>query len=1002
MGFNWSAFLRFVFVIALPVAAYASPAKRIGPDIENFNPPYSREDPLVARALAAYDAVDDAEAERLSRQLLAKAEGRASAKQIRHVEALFLFARALDGQKRLTEAESAYRQGLAILKGLIVSGTDNERRKGVLAAAASDWARYFEILLRDNLRGQGRYREADLLASIIPPVPNAASAEQDSRTERGVMWLPGIALSPCPGSAPEIRPLEKVEQDQRSVWDSAANAASIAHDEGGAEQILRKRLALDESSFGPEHCETAVDHRKLAQALIGQDRLIDAEQEARRAVAIFDRLKEDHRETVYALQVLSEIVAKQEGAAAAEPYLRRALDIFERRRGADSRETLYVRLDLAANLYAQGKLAEAETAYRRALVSANASYLDSQSLALDVQVFAGYLAGLQGNLPQAVEDYRLACRIRSELVAQAGRGGLASMLQTPERSEAERCSLRQALTLRRWAIAGGGLAATDRPDALLDEAFEAAQLALPSSSADALARAGARIAAATSGSGDLAERYEMVIKQRDAAGYAPRPLWQDSSQEPLSADKEAQREHLNQDIAEMASRLAREAPRYWELRAPRAVGMAALRARKGPDRLLLRKDEALVLFMVPPGDGYGLVFAVTKDRSGWDSIGMTGAELRQHITRLRSGIDPMAYGLSPEIRALGSGSEPFDRELAYKLYQALFGSPAIQNVIADRKTLIIIPSGPLTTLPPGLLVTTPPAGGSAANDDAAAMRKADWLLRHVAIALLPSVASLRTLRQLVPPERGMATDPLLAFADPDFSGAGSASLQQRDTGARPRGYAAYFRNGRPFADALRELPPLPETRTEGMALAAALGASPASVLTGPQASKAELMRRNADGRLARARVLEFATHGLVAGDGGELAEPALVLSAGASPEDWLLTASEAATLRLHADWVLLSACNTASPDSQDAEGLSGLVRAFFYAGAPALLVSHWSIGDDSTARLVPATIRLHRMGHGLSRAEALQRASLAILDDPQRDEFHPVYWAPFTLVGDPQ
>ena len=161
------------------------------------------------------------------------------------------------------------------------------------------------------------------------------------------------------------------------------------------------------------------------------------------------------------------------------------------------------------------------------------------------------------------------------------------------------------------------------------------------------------------------------------------------------------------------------------------------------------------------------------------------------------------------------------------------------------------------------------------------------------------------------------------------------------------------------------------------------------------------MARNADGRLAHTRIIEFATHGLVAGDGDGIAEPALVLAAGPTPRDWLLTASDAAGLRLDADWVLLSACNTASPDKTGAEGLSGLARGFFYAGASALLISHWSLADDTASAMVPNAIRLHA-DRGLGRAQALRRASLAILDDRRFDHTHPFYWAPFVLVGEPQ
>jgi len=125
-----------------------------------------------------------------------------------------------------------------------------------------------------------------------------------------------------------------------------------------------------------------------------------------------------------------------------------------------------------------------------------------------------------------------------------------------------------------------------------------------------------------------------------------------------------------------------------------------------------------------------------------------------------------------------------------------------------------------------------------------------------------------------------------------------------------------------------------------------------------------------------------------------------VLAAGNAPDDELLVASEAATLKLNADWVLLSACNTASPDAPEAQGLSGLTRAFFYAGARSLLVSHWEVRDDVPPILIPAMLHAERSDPHLSRAQALRQASLAILDDPRLNAAHPFSWAPFTLIGE--
>jgi len=92
----------------------------------------------------------------------------------------------------------------------------------------------------------------------------------------------------------------------------------------------------------------------------------------------------------------------------------------------------------------------------------------------------------------------------------------------------------------------------------------------------------------------------------------------------------------------------------------------------------------------------------------------------------------------------------------------------------------------------------------------------------------------------------------------------------------------------------------------------------------------------------------FATHGLVAGDLANVVEPALMFSppeTATELDDGLLTASEVAQLDLDADWVVMSACNTAAGASKSAQALSGLARAFFYAGARALLVSHWAVNS---------------------------------------------------------
>ena len=117
------------------------------------------------------------------------------------------------------------------------------------------------------------------------------------------------------------------------------------------------------------------------------------------------------------------------------------------------------------------------------------------------------------------------------------------------------------------------------------------------------------------------------------------------------------------------------------------------------------------------------------------------------------------------------------------------------------------------------------------------------------------------------------------------------------------------------------------------------------------------------------------------------------------------------TLKLDADWVVLSACNTAAADGAGAEAVSGLGRAFFYAGARSLLVTHWPEETISAKGLTTEIFRQQAKDPSLSRAEALRRSMIELMDgpgyvDPSTGQTvfsyaHPIFWAPFSLVGDP-
>jgi CHAT domain-containing protein len=239
-------------------------------------------------------------------------------------------------------------------------------------------------------------------------------------------------------------------------------------------------------------------------------------------------------------------------------------------------------------------------------------------------------------------------------------------------------------------------------------------------------------------------------------------------------------------------------------------------------------------------------------------------------------------------------------------------------------------------------------------------RSVPWLARTHAVTTVPSAAALRTLRQL--PAGKQNRSELIAFGDPYFSRAQEAEaagekVKLADAGDKvTRGVPLQRRNalkleGVDSAD-LAMLPRLPDTADELKSIALALQADPSKVLNlGKQASEQAVKTMDLSGF----KVLAFATHGLVPGELNGLSQPALALS---SPTvtggdgDGLLTMEEILGLKLDADWVVLSACNTGTGAGAGAEAASGLGRAFFYAGTRAILVTNWSVHSVSARALI--------------------------------------------------
>jgi CHAT domain-containing protein len=353
-------------------------------------------------------------------------------------------------------------------------------------------------------------------------------------------------------------------------------------------------------------------------------------------------------------------------------------------------------------------------------------------------------------------------------------------------------------------------------------------------------------------------------------------------------------------------------------------------------------------------------------------------------------LDNGAKALDAEVTALrrtldgNPRFEPFDTSRAFALYQKILAPAA--PLLDGVHQLLIVPDGALQSLPFAVLVLQPPHPDPTgpANDVA-------WLTRNYAVTVLPSVGSLRALRQFT----------TAGHADAPFSGIGNPVLGAPPDAARGIKLASLFRGPLANPAAVRaSLPPLPETADELRAVAKAMGAGEQDLYLGQRASEPVLRHAGLD----RYRVIEFATHGLVSGDLPGLTEPALVLTppyVASAENDGLLTASKVATFKVNADWVVLSACNTAAGDgTADAGGLSGLAKAFFYAGARSLLVSHWEVQSQATVILITTMFAELAKDPTIGRAEALRRAELAMIDSNSPFLAHPAVWAPFILAGE--
>lgn len=403
----------------------------------------------------------------------------------------------------------------------------------------------------------------------------------------------------------------------------------------------------------------------------------------------------------------------------------------------------------------------------------------------------------------------------------------------------------------------------------------------------------------------------------------------------------------------------------------------------------LAEDEAL-LFFVEGNMAEIHGFVVTRETIRWREISVKLPDVEALVSGFRATIGA-PLGRSASVVAAADDTPQADDMLmpAWQLYQALLGP--FEDELRGKAHLIVVTDGALAKLPFEALLTKAPA--ASVTD----YRELPWLVRDFAVTMLPALSAI-TARDR---EASTSEDPPRAFlgiGNPDYAAlAGKTGL----IGA---------------VRALGTLTPLPESEGEVRRIADTLGASPEDLLLGRNASEETLYALSKNGALARYRMLTFATHGLLPGEIDGLYEAALALTpierdAGQlvvpsamgllTSADGLLTTSEIPQLKLDADIVVLSACNTGADSQIDFEAYSGLASAFLQAGARSVLVSHWPVNSDAAVAITTGTV-----GHWTSRkpgrdfAFAFRQALLDVMSKSP-EASRPSYWAPFSLFGEP-
>ncbi len=473
----------------------------------------------------------------------------------------------------------------------------------------------------------------------------------------------------------------------------------------------------------------------------------------------------------------------------------------------------------------------------------------------------------------------------------------------------------------------------------------------------------ARLEGAT---GQLTAKEEELRRQGSQLYHQITSLKQGNAEETRLLDQFV---HLQERLRTLDREAARQSPQYMPQLFPHSVTIGAVQSILDADTVLLEYST---------GAERSTLWAITKEQAHVYSLpsqeGVT--LLEQYLKTLR---EPL----------MGADEVTRHVTLGQQLYRVLV-EPAAEHT-RGKKHLIIAPDGPLYYLPfEALLMPESQWDGAKLTT----LANARYLVQQFQVSYVPSAAILVTERKERGSQRQTAMLPLVAFGDPVYP--------ERVSSDGPE-----VSKGRVTNSALRSvrLNRLKFSGDEVRRIARIWGIPEHSVHinVGDRATVKHM--REVD--LSQYRMLHFAAHAVLGDEVRWANQPAIVLSEAGSEgsHPGLLQFADILDLKLHAELVVLSACNTGLGRLRGGEGIVGLTRAFLYAGASSVVVSLWNVEDQSTSLLMERFYQ--RLKQGESKAEALRQAKLEVLRTnielkavgTRQSLASPFYWAPFILVG---